>query len=88
MKYQNADSVFPAELLAEIQKYVQNGIIYIPKAKENRKKWGENTGCRKYVTERNNEIKSAFQRGYTIKELSEYYFLSPESIKKIVYRRQ
>lgn len=87
MKYQNADTVFPAALLAEIQKYVQDGIIYIPKTKESRKKWGENTQSKKFTLIRNNEIKSAFQKGYTIYELSEQYFLSLESIKKIVYRK-
>ena len=87
MKYQNADAVFPAALLTEIQKYVQNGMIYIPKAKESRKKWGENTQSKKLTFIRNNEIKSAFKDGFTIENLSKQYCLSFESIKKIVYCR-
>ena len=87
MKYQNADTVFPAALLAEIQKYVQDGMIYIPIAKEHRKKWGENTQSKKSILIRNNEIKAAFRRGSAINELSEQYFLSLESIKKIVYSK-
>ena len=87
MKYQNADTVFPASLLMEIQKYVQDGVIYIPKAKDNRKKWGENTQSKKLIFIRNNEIKSAFRDGFSVEELAQKYFLSLESIKKIVYRR-
>ena len=85
MKYQNADVIFPAKLLTEIQKYVQDGVIYIPKAKENHKKWGENTQSKKLIFNRNNEIKSAFRHGTPIEELAGSYFLSPDSIKKIVY---
>ena len=88
MKYQNADTIFPASLLSEIQKYVQDGMIYIPKPKEEHKKWGENTQSKKMIFTRNNEIKSAFQRGSSIEELSGDYFLSLESIKKIVYCNQ
>jgi len=85
MKYQNADVVFPTALLAEIQKYVQDGMVYIPKSKENHKKWGENTQSKKLIFIRNNEIKSAFRQGFTVEELSEKYYLSLESIKKIIY---
>ena len=87
MKYQNADAIFPRTLLEEIQKYVQDGMIYIPRAKENRRKWGENTQSKKMTFIRNSEIKSAFQNGFTIEELARHYFLSLESIKKIVYRK-
>ena len=90
MKYQNADAVFPSSLLTEIQKYVQDGIIYIPKAKENRKKWGENTGYRKYVEERNSIIKKNFKKSKkseTIETLAAEYNLSVETVKKIVYSR-
>ena len=88
MKYQNADAVFPAALLAEIHKYVQDGMIYIPKSKEGRKKWGENTQSKNLTLVRNNEIRSAFKGGSTVEELSGRYFLSAASIKKIVYRRR
>ena len=88
MKYQNADAVLPVSLLSEIQKYVQDGMIYIPKPKEDHKKWGENTQSKKFIYTRNNEIKSAFRRGSSIEELAGDYFLSLESIKKIVYYKQ
>jgi len=87
MKYKNADAVFPASLLEEIQKYVQDGIVYIPKAKERYKRWGENTRSKDLTFMRNNEIKSAFKQGSTIEELAGHYFLSINSIKRIVYRK-
>ena len=87
MKYQNADSVFPAALLAEIQKYVQNGMVYIPKTKETHKKWGENTGFRKYIIDRNNMIRKKFQMSDSIEILATEYNLSVETVKKIVYSK-
>jgi sarcosine oxidase delta subunit len=87
MKYQNADAVFPDALLAEIQKYVQDGMIYIPRAKEKRKKWGENTGCRKYIAERNDTMKTKFKTSDSIAALAGEYNLAVETIKKIVYSK-
>jgi hypothetical protein len=87
MKYKNADSVFPTSLLTEIQKYMQDGIVYIPKAKSNYKKWGENTGSRKYVAERNNAIRKKFRTSDSIDTLAAEYNLAVETINKIVYSR-
>jgi len=88
MKYINADSIFPEELLKEIQKYVNGGMIYVPKSKEFYKKWGENSGSRNYLNGRNHEIRQKFAFGVTIDQLSEQYFLSRDSIKKIVYSKK
>lgn len=49
MKYINADIILPEELLKEVQKYVQGGMVYIPKPEGLRKKWGENSGSRVYL---------------------------------------
>ena len=49
MKYINADIILPEELLKEVQKYVQGGMVYIPKPEGLRKKWGENSGDRVYL---------------------------------------
>jgi len=87
MKYQNADTIFPATLLMEIQKYVQDGMIYIPKPKEEHKKWGENTGCRKYITERNNTMRKKFRMADSIDALADEYNLAVETVKKIVYSK-
>lgn len=40
MKYVNADLVLPQQLLQEVQKYMQGGMLYIPKPQGQRKRWG------------------------------------------------
>lgn len=85
MKYVNADIIFPKELLKEIQKYVNGGMVYVPRAEGLRKKWGENSGSRKYLILRNDEICQKFSNGVTIDQLSDRFGLSSDSIKKIVY---
>jgi len=85
-KYLKAEALFPKDLLREIQKYAQGELIYIPKPKESREKWGYYTGSRHVITERNTEICRNFQNGMTIGNLAAKYFLSVESIKRIVYK--
>lgn len=87
MKYVKATGILPESLLAEIQKYVQGETIYIPKAKISHEKWGTRSGGRKLLDERNQSIKSRFQAGTSISELAADYFLSAETIKKIVYSK-
>ncbi len=88
MKYINADTIFPEELLREIQRHIPGGLIYIPRPKGAHKKWGENSGGRMLVQERNNEIRRLFTAGRTIDQLAEQYCLSVDSIKKIVYGKK
>lgn len=40
MKYINADVILPQQLLQEVQKYMQGGMLYIPKSEGQRKRWG------------------------------------------------
>lgn len=87
MKYYKADSVFPNELLDEIYKYVQDGLVYIPKPKDNHIKWGEITGSREFVQKRNEEIRNKFQNSICIESLAEEFHLAAETIKKIVYKK-
>ena len=88
MKYVNAESIFPIELLKEIQKYVNGEMVYIPISKESRKKWGENSGSKYYLNYRNSEIRQLFSTSMTIDQLSNRFFLSRDSIKKIVYSKK
>ena len=87
MKYVKAQTVFPHSLLAEIQKYVQGEMIYIPKLPDNYDAWGANTDSKSVVALRNDDIVQAFKAGATISELTQVFYLSEETIKKIVYRR-
>ncbi|MCP3742642.1 CD3324 family protein [Rossellomorea sp. BNER] len=87
MKYVKATKILPEKLIIEIQKYVQGETIYIPKPETTYQRWGTCSGERKRIDDRNNLIKSAFKKGRTIDQLAEEYFLSVETIKKIVYSK-
>ena len=85
MKYKNAKGVLPKELMDEVQKYIQGEYLYIPNAEGAKKKWGEKSGSRRELSLRNNQIREDFKSDGSIDDLAEKYFLSAESIKKIVY---
>ncbi|RIW32697.1 hypothetical protein D3H55_12500 [Bacillus salacetis] len=87
MKAAKANDLLPEHLLKELQKYVQGETIYIPKPRSSYQKWGSRSGGRKRFKERNSAIKEAFKSGCGIEKLAEEYFLSPETIKKIVYTK-
>lgn len=87
MKYVKAEEVFPHELLMEIQKHVQGELIYIPKHEGNKKKWGERSGNRVFLDQRNTQICEKYTKGYSMDELAKEYYLSVYSIKRIVYSR-
>ena len=87
MNYLRADLILPEKLLSEIQKYVQDGLIYIPKPKNLHKKWGEASGSREFIRQRNREIKDKFQNSNCIEQLAQEYYLSIETIKRIVYTK-
>lgn len=87
MSQLNGKDIFPERLLKQIQKYVAGESVYIP-AREKRKSWGETSGYKRYILERNMEIKNKFKNGVSIDSLSDEYFLSTESIKRIVYSKK
>ncbi|ASK60770.1 hypothetical protein CFK37_00385 [Virgibacillus phasianinus] len=83
MSYVKAINILPEELIKELQKYVDGETLYIPK--KHYQKWGTRSGGRKAIDERNASMKDDFKRGKTIGQLADDYFLSPETVKKIVY---
>jgi len=87
MNYIKADTILPDSLVKEIQKYIQGGYVYIPCEPKARKKWGENSGNREYIRTRNEDIRNKYKDGYTIGYLAEEFFLSIDSIKKIIYAK-
>lgn len=84
MKYERAQDILPAEIVKLIQQYMDGGYLYIPRKIENRKSWGENSGALNELEKRNKEIFNKYLKGSSIKELSENYFLSEASIKRII----
>jgi len=86
MRYRNASEILPDDLLKELQKYASGEILYVPSEK-GRKKWGTDTGSRRFYEQRNGEIRHKyFHQKVPIDVLSEEYGLSDETVKKILYR--
>lgn len=86
MKYKNGRDALPPNLLMELQKYIQGDLIYIPKPSKKRASWGEVSGTRELLAERNKEIFQHYSNGATIAELERKYHLSSESIRKIIVK--
>ncbi len=84
---ENAKDILPESLLAEVQKYAEGKAIYIPK-RNKAKGWGEASGYREKLSKRNTMICTRYSAGASIMEIAEEYFLSPETVKKIVYGRK
>ena len=84
MSYKKPIDLLPKELIEKIQEYVDGKVIYIPKKDVNKKKWGENTDTKQFLSSRNQQIGLDFQNGMSIKQLSEKYYLSEKSIQRII----
>jgi len=84
VKYNNAKNRLPGWLLDQIQMYIQGEVVYIPRKKDVRLKWGEANGARKHYMRRNMEIAKKYKNGAGISDLSIQYCLSEHSIKKIL----
>lgn len=87
MKYKNAKVVLPDALVKELQNYVQGEYIYIPIEPKKQKRWGEVSGYRKELEERNKIIKEEYQNGISMEFLSEKYNLSISAVRKIIYQK-
>lgn len=86
MSYIKATDVLPEEVLELIQKYVEGEYIYIPKKECNRKVWGQNTKGKEKTCARNADIYKIYEKGVSVKVLSEMYYLSLKSIQRIVFK--
>lgn len=84
MKYKNAQKILPKEIIKIIQQYVDGSYLYIPRKDENRKSWGENSGFKNELIERNTQIYNSFNNGSSVKELANKYYLTQNSISKII----
>lgn len=83
MKYENADHIFPKELMIEIRKFMPEGYIYI--ASENcRKEWGSLSGQKALLAERNRVIQIDYKKGKSVQEISRERYLSISSIYRIL----
>ena len=88
MCYIKAKEILPIEVIELIQKYVDGGVIYIPRKECNRKQWGEKTNTREEVKLRDLTIYGEYNSGISKKVLAEKYFLSKKSIDRIILKER
>ena len=83
MKYENADHIFPKELLQEIRQYMPEGYIYIS-PRNGRKEWGSISGQKEELGKRNAQIYEEYQSGKSVALISKERYLSKASVYRIV----
>ena len=66
---------------------MQAGYIYIPAKTEQHKSWGELSGYRKELEERNKRIIADYKQGTSMENLADFYHLSVYAIRKIIYKK-
>jgi Mor family transcriptional regulator len=84
MKYRNAGDILPEELLSELQKYAGGELVYVPGKSRRKTGWGTMNGSRERYALRNTQMASAFSNGASIEEIALRFFLSTDSVRKIV----
>jgi len=84
MRYVNAQDIFPDDVLAVMQQFIDGAYIYIPKKPDNHKKWGDNTRSKIEIQERNKKIYAKYKSGIVVNELATQYYLSDKSIQRII----
>ena len=65
-----------------------SSIVESPRKSENEKAWGEKNGTRDSLKKRNNEIFEKYTCGTKVSKLANEYFLSEQSIRKIISRER
>ena len=78
MKYMNAKDILPDLLVKELQDYIQGGYLYIPASENQHRCWGEVSGYKEELRQRNNEIVEAYNSGSSICGL----FVFPKTLPK------
>lgn len=84
MKYLKAKNILPEKLIDEIQKYVEGDYIYIPRKEGKKKAWGEKSGTKEILKDRNKDIYKKYMEGTKISDLSLEYYLTEQSVRRII----
>ena len=88
MRYVRAQDVFPADLLRQIQTYVDGEYVYIPRRDGEKRPWGESTKSKEEIRLRNRAIYEDYRNGAEIELLAKSYFLSDKSIRRIIRQQR
>ena len=84
MRYKKAQDILPKHIIEILQEYVDGEYLYIPIKNNTKKSWGEKSGLKKELSERNKEIFNKYQNGMKIKELTSQYYLTESSIRRLI----
>ncbi len=84
MAYKNAREILPEALLSQIQRYCSGELLYIPAPVESKTVWGGRSGAKAHYAERNEKIRKLYSEHYSAEKLAGMFYLSVDSIKKIV----
>jgi len=84
MRYLKAQTVLPKEVIAIIQEFIDGEFVYIPRKYGEHRSWGENNGTKDSLKERNNQIFNEYMVGTAVADLSQSYYLSEQSIRRII----
>ena len=88
MRYINATQVLPQNLLKEIQHYADGILLYIPRKSNCKRPWGADTSTRRDLAQRNGAIYEEYRSGVAVQTLSEQYFLSEKTIRRIITQQR
>lgn len=84
VKYFNVQEILPENIIKEIQTYIDGEFIYIPRKNGNQKSWGEKSGIKRSLKDRNSTIFKKYNDGLFVRNLAKEYFLSEQSIRRII----
>ena len=84
MSYIKAESVLPQNIIEIIQQYIDGENIYIPKKSAGRAGWGEKSGAKKELKQRDVLIYRDYLDGEKVSVIAERNILSEKSIWRII----
>lgn len=84
MRYLKAQNILNEEMVEAIQQHIDGVYLYIPRKVDNKKPWGENSGIKQELIDRNKRIYNEFITGIPINSIAESYYLTEYTIRRII----
>lgn len=86
-KYHNAKNLLPDALVKELQSYIQGGYLYVPADQAQQKRWGEASGYRQELQQRNRRIVEEFRNGSLWRNCRKNTSCPYTPFRKIIYQK-
>lgn len=83
MGYRKAEEVLPANILLLVQEYVDGDVLYVPR-KGGKRGWGTESGMKRELEGRNQQICRDYHKGVSVGELAVKYCLTEKSVRRII----